>query len=58
MITKIKHKLFFSFLLFSSFSVMAILVSLWLNNQKDNLVKELSILDEIYILALKDFKIQ
>ena len=58
MISKIKHKLFLYFLLFSSISLLAVITSVWFYNKRESLAKASGRLDEIYILSLKSFKLQ
>jgi serine phosphatase RsbU (regulator of sigma subunit) len=58
MLRKVKYKLFFSFLFFSSFSIITVVVSIWYYHQRDTISKIKQQLNEIYILSLKDFKTQ
>ena len=58
MISKIKHKLFLYFLLFSSISLLAVITSVWFYKKKENVSKITENLDDIYILNLKSFKLQ
>jgi serine phosphatase RsbU (regulator of sigma subunit) len=58
MLRKVKYKLFFSFLFFSSFSIITVIISIWYYHQKDTISKIKQQLNEIYVLSLKDFKTQ
>jgi len=58
MLKKVKYKLFLCFLLFSSISLLAVISSVWFYKKKENVSNVVKNLDDIYILCLKEFKLQ
>lgn len=50
--------MFLCFLLFSSISLVALIASAWFYSKKENVSSVVKGLDDIYILSLKDFKLQ
>ncbi len=58
MLKRVKYKLFLCFLLFSSISLLAVISSVWFYKKKENVSNIVKTLDDIYILSLKDFKLQ